>query len=96
MRITSGTAFIERDIAAEADVLAVPWQIHNDDETLAVEGVQAFPLTASEDEVRGFLSRKLKTYKENLALHEGSKELQAALDNGSAVAEKITGITVTE
>lgn len=96
MKITTGTAYTERDIAAEQEFLAVPWSILDDTDTMLLEGVQAFPLLATSEEVNDFLNRKLATYKENVALHEGAKELQAGLDNAGEVAATISNLEVTE
>lgn len=104
MKIIAGTVTTERDIAAESDFLNVPWQIvdtiEETDTTTAevilLEGVQAFPLMTTADEVATFLSKKLTTYKENVALHEGAKELQAGLDNSAQVAGEISNLEVTE
>lgn len=100
MKITAGQVTQERDIAADADFLNVPWQVEETQEDgtnkILLEGAQAFPLTASVEEVGEFLKRKMATYKENLALHEGAKELQAAIDNGNVVASQITGLEINE
>lgn len=96
MKIIAGKVTTERDIVAEKDFLNVPWTIVEDDGTLVHEGNQAFDLTASAQEVGDFLTRKLATYKENLAIHEGAKELQAALDNGQEVAGQITNLEISE
>lgn len=94
MQITTGAITQEQDIAAGAPFLNVPWAITKDDVTL-VEGVQAFPLAASSADIADFLSRKLTTYQENLALHLGAQELQAGLDNAAVVAEESSNLTVT-
>lgn len=105
MKITVGTVEQHRDIAADADFLNVPWQITEQQEAteeqpageiMLLEGAQAFPLTTTKEEVQDFLSRKLATFKENTALHEGAKELQAAMENGDKVAAEISGLEVTE
>lgn len=98
MKIITGEVTQDRDIAAEADFMQVPWKIvepvEGGEDSVLTEGVQGFPLTATEDEVRNFLQAKLMTYQENLALHEGAKELQAGIDNATEVASKISNITV--
>lgn len=99
MKIVTGIVTTERDVAAETDFLSVPWQIVDGvdgTDTLATlsEGVQSFPVTTTEDEVRNFLQAKLVTFQANMATHEAAKELQAGLDNASEVAGKITNITI--
>lgn len=96
MQIITKQPYQDRDVAAQQDFLAVPWEIQNDDGTMALEGVQAFPLATTPEEVQDFLSRKLTSYKENLGLHEGAKEIQAGIDNAQQVITQITGITVSD
>lgn len=105
MKITTGTAAQDMDIAAGVPFLQVPWQITETQEATAdqpagevvlLEGVQAFPLSVSEQEIKDFLARKLQTYQENVALHEGAKELQAGINNATEVAAQVTNISLSE
>lgn len=99
MKIQSGLVTQERDIAAESDFMNVPWQIihtveGSEEVVTLLEGVQAFPLTTTQEEITDFLKRKLETYKENLALHEGAKELQAGIANATEVSGQVSNITI--
>lgn len=99
MKITTGIVTQERDIAADADFMNVPWQIveaieNSDDVHVLIEGAQAFPLSATQDEITDFLRKKLETYQENVAIYEGAKELQADMDNATEVSSQISNITI--
>lgn len=95
MKITLGQATQEMDIAAGVPFLNVPWTITEGD-TVILEGVQAFALATSSDEIKDFATRKMTTYKENLALHLGAKELQDGINNAEKVAGEISNLEVTE
>lgn len=94
MKIVTGQATQERDIAADTTFLAVPWRIVDDSDTLALEGIQAFPLEASEEEITAFLNKKLATYKENDAIYQASKEFQAKSDNAQVISDQVSNITI--
>jgi hypothetical protein len=104
MKITVGTVTTESDIAAETSFLNVPWTISESHEATAdqpagdvmlIEGVQAFPLETSAADVQAFLSQKLTTYQENVALSDGAAALNAGLANAATVASELSGIEVT-
>lgn len=95
MKIVTGQAFQERDIAADSTFLAVPWQIM-EGETMLLEGSQAFPLTASQEDVEDFLNKKLATYQENVALNAGAETFQAEVDNAQQVTEQISNLSIGE
>lgn len=79
---------------SETPILAVHYEIQDEDGNLLKESVQAFPLETTADEVREFAARSLAVYKENVERHEEAKKLQASLDNASEVAEALTGLTI--
>lgn len=99
MKITTGAVTQDRDIAAESDFMNVPWQIvdaveGSDEVVTLLEGAQAFPLSATQEEITDFLKNKLVAYQDNVALHEGAKELQAGIDNATEVSGQTSNITI--
>lgn len=95
MKIVTGQAFQDRDIAADSTFLAVPWQIM-DGETMVIEGSQSFPLTTTKEEVEDFLNKKLTTYQENVALNAGAEAFQAEVDNAQTVTDQISNLSIGE
>lgn len=96
MKITAGTMTQYQDIGAGATLMNLPYEILNDDGSVASEGNQSFPLTVTEEEVTGFLTTKLAVFKENTARFEATQEHQANLDSASAVADKVSGLSVSD
>lgn len=94
MKITLGKVEIQGDIEAQKSFQAVPWAITGDNDEVLSEGVQAFELAATADEITDFATRKIAVYKENLARHEEAKSLQADIDNAQVVAEQISNKTI--
>ena len=95
MKITSGQITQFQDIDSGTTVQNVPWQVTNDEDVVVHEGNQVFPLIASADEIRDFLTRVLVVYQEDLARFTAGQEGQAALENAEAVAGEISNISIT-
>lgn len=96
MKIQAGTAEQYQDIDQGVTLLAVPYTITDDTDTVVQERVQSFPLEATAEDITAFLTQSLQVYKDKVATHEEAKVLQAGLDNAGAVAAAISGITITE
>lgn len=96
MKIQVGTAAQYQDIDAGATLLAVPYEIIGDDESVLQERIQSFPLETTQDDITAFLNRSLQVYKDKVATHESAKALQIGLDNSSEVAAEISGITIND
>lgn len=96
MKIQAGTAEQYQDIDQGVTLLAVPYTITDDTDTVVQERVQSFPLEATADDIKAFLTQSLQVYKDKVATHEEAKVLQAGLDNAGEVAAAISGITITE
>lgn len=75
-------------------LLAVPFDIINEDGETVHSMAQSFPLTATADEIRDALAQALAVYTEDNTRYEANKEQQAALEASSAVAEEISNITI--
>lgn len=90
-----------QDIEAEATLQSVAWSISEavegeEDGTVLLTGIQSFPLTATAEDIKSFLVRRLEVYKQDVASHERSQELQDSLDNATKVAEEVDGLTIND
>lgn len=95
MKISTGIAYQDTDIAAGTTFIAVPWHILDDDDTLLMDATQAFPLGTSDDDIKAFLSKTLSDYESKKAGEDASKANQAALDAAASTAEAVSNLTIT-
>lgn len=96
MQITAGTVNTYTDHDSQAVLQAVPWSVTDETGAVVHEGVQAFPLTASVEEIKDFLQQTLDVYKQDAERYEATKELQENLDAANATASEVSGITIND
>lgn len=90
-----------QDIEAGETLQSVAWSISETVEgdeggVVLLTGIQSFPLSATAEDIKSFLVRRLEVYKQDLASHERSQELQENLDNATKVAEEVSGLTIND
>jgi hypothetical protein len=90
-----------QDIDAGVTLQSVAWSISeavkgNESEAVLLTGIQSFPLSATAEDIKSFLVRRLEVYKQDVASHERSQELQDNLDNATKVAEEVGGLTIND
>lgn len=95
MKITAGTIANYNDTESNTVLQSLPWSITDDEGALLLEGNQSFPLDASTDDLRAFLSKRLATYQSDVATYDSAQALQAGLDNAANVASEINGLAIT-
>lgn len=92
MEITTG---VVAQYQVEGETLqSVPWSI-KDGATVLQEGSQSFPLSATADEVKAFLTQTLQVYQDDAARHAEASVRQAELDAAAQVASELSNITIT-
>lgn len=96
LKITAGDIIQYSDIDAGVVLQCVPWSITDDEDAILLDGKQSFPLEASSDEIRDFLTRRLAVYKDDVAISDGARDLQAGLDNAASVADEVSGTEITD
>lgn len=96
MKITLGTITTDHDIAAGADFINVPWTLFNDDDSIAQEGAQAFPLDATDDEIKAFVQQKIASYRHTLELSKAAEEEKQKRENANSIATNLSGVTFAD
>jgi hypothetical protein len=94
MEIKVATVTQYQDVDSNTTLQAVPWSIV-EGETELQSGTQSFPLEATADEIRAFLSQALQTYKDDAARHEETKAFQDSLDNATTVGAEISNTKIS-
>lgn len=90
-----------RDIDADETLQSVQWSISEAQEgeengMVLLTGIQSFPLTATAEEIKDFLTRRLEVYKQDVLSHERAQGLQDDLDHATKVAEEVGGLTIND
>ena len=97
MTITSGTVTTYNDIDSGETLQAVPWTIFDTDGvTVLNSATQAFPLTASVDDITAFLTQTMQVYKDDVARQAATAQLQADLDLAAVTATQSSNITIND
>lgn len=96
MKIITTTAYQYSDIPNATTVLAVPWQILDDEGSVLFEATQAFDLNTSADDIKAFLSQTLQTHIADTARNAESSVRQASLDAASQTAVEISNLDITQ
>lgn len=90
-----------RDIDADETLQSVAWSISeaeegNESEAVLLTGIQSFPLSATAEDIKSFLVRRLEVYKQDVLSHQKAQELQDNLDNATKVAEEVGGLAIND
>lgn len=96
MKIITTTAVQQDDISEGKTVLAVPWQILDDNGDVLFEATQSFDLDASVDDIKAFLSQTLQTHIADVARNAEASLLQANLDASVQTARDISNLEITQ
>lgn len=90
-----------QDIEAGETLQSVAWSISEEVEgeengMVLMTGIQSFPLSATAEDIKSFLVRRLEVYKQDVLSHQRAQELQDGLDNATKVAEEVGGLTIND
>jgi hypothetical protein len=90
LKTGQATNYIDSDVT----LLAVPFEIINDEGRTVHAMSQSFPLNSSADEIREVLERHLSVYTDDSNRYEAGKAQQEVLDASAAVVEEISNLTL--
>lgn len=91
MKVKIGQVEISVDPNSGVQFQRVPFEVCDDAGGVLMSRIQSFPLSASSAEIRADLVRAANVYRQDVERYEGTKELQAGIENASVVAEEISG-----
>jgi hypothetical protein len=77
-------------------LLAVPFDIVNEEGVTVTSMSQSFPLNTSADDIKAMLAQHLAVYTEDSARYEAGKEQQAALEASNEVITEVSNLIVGE
>jgi len=92
--LKTGTATHYTDAETNRELLAVPFQILDEDGNVVHALSESFDLNATAEDIKAVLQRHLTVFSEDHARHEGVKIVQQARDASAAEAAKISNITL--
>jgi hypothetical protein len=75
-------------------LLAVPFEIINEEGETVHAMSQSFPLNSTAEDIKEILAQHLAVYTDDSNRYEAGKEQQAALDASTAVVEEISNVTL--